>query len=87
MSDAPPDAAPETPTHPEVAAMHAALARGDHREARRLAAALSGRDDPALRAAGDAMQARFAFDPRVAAVFAVTTALMVSLAVHWLGHR
>lgn len=81
------DAAPEAPTHPAVSAMRAALDRGDHHEARRLAQKLAGDEDPALRAAGAEMLSRFAFDPRVAAVFAVTTLLVLFLAVHWMGHR
>lgn len=78
---------PAAPVSPEVQAMHDALDRGDHRGARARASALSLSDDPALKAAGDAMAARFRRDPWVDAVFVGTGALMLFLAVHYLGHR
>lgn len=89
MTEAAPEpvpAAPE-PIAPEVQAMQAALDRGDHREARTLAARLQASDDAALKAAGDEMAARFRRDPWIDAVFLFTGALMVFLAVHYLGHR
>jgi hypothetical protein len=82
-----PPATPTEPVPPEVAAMQAALDRGDHREARALAATLAASDDPASKAAGEAMAARFRRDPWVDAVFVGTAALMLFLAVHYLGHR
>jgi len=84
-------AEPVTPVEesvaPEVRAMRDALDRGDHREARALAARLLVSDDPALKAAGEEMAARFRRDPWVDAVFVGTAALMLFLAVHYLGHR
>ena len=77
----------EEPLAPEVRAMRGALDRGDHREARALAARLLMSDDPALKAAGEEMAARFRRDPWVDAVFVGTAALMLFLAVHYLGHR
>jgi len=71
----------------QVQAMRAALDRGDHRQARSLAATLSTSGDPELKGAGEEMAARFRRDPWVDAVFVVTGLLMVFLAVHYLGHR
>lgn len=67
--------------------MRAALDRGDHQQARAMAAALSASDDPALKLEGEAMAARFRRDPLIDAVFVVTGLLMLFLAVHYLGHR
>ncbi len=72
---------------PDVQAMRDALDRGDHREARALGEKLRASDDPALKAAGEEMAARFRRDPWVDAVFVGTAALMLFLAVHYLGHR
>jgi hypothetical protein len=78
---------PVEPLPPEVEAMREALDRGDHRQARAMAATLSASDDPALKAAGEEMAARFRRDPWIDAVFLGTGLLMVFLAVHYLGHR
>lgn len=90
MTDAvaePAEPAAEEPVDPQVKAMRDALDRGDHREARALAAKLLASDDGALKAAGQEMAARFRRDPWVDAVFVGTAALMIFLAVHYLGHR
>lgn len=84
---APAEALPPEPLPPEVEAMRGALERGDHREARVMAATLSASDDPALKAAGEEMAARFRRDPWIDAVFLGTGLLMLFLAVHYLGHR
>jgi hypothetical protein len=89
MSDATTDplaAHPEADA-PEVASMQRALDRGDHREARALAAVLVKSEDPALKLAGEAMAARFRRDPWIDAVFVGTGALMLFLAVHYLGNH
>lgn len=52
-----------------------------------MAATLSASDDPALKAAGEEMAARFRRDPWIDAVFLGTGLLMLFLAVHYLGHR
>lgn len=89
MSDATADpvpAPPEAPS-PEVVAMQKALDRGDHQQARAMAASLRQSDDPAAKSAGEAMAARFRRDPWIDAVFVATAAIMLYLAVHYLGHR
>jgi hypothetical protein len=87
MSETSAEPAPTPPDPPEVLRLRAALDRGDHREARSLAETLLGSDDPALKAAGEAMAARFRRDPWVDAVFIASAALMLFLALHYLGHR
>ncbi len=82
-----PAAPVEESAAPQVKAMREALDRGDHREARAIAATLVASDDPALKVAGEDMAARFRRDPWVDAVFVGTAALMLFLAVHYLGHR
>lgn len=67
--------------------MREALDRGDHQQARAMAAALSASDDPALKVEGETMSARFHRDPWIDAVFVCTGLLMLFLAVHYLGHR
>ena len=89
MSEAAAEPAPtpvETVT-PEVLAMRDALDRGDHQQARTMAARLSASDDPALKVEGETMAARFHRDPLIDAVFVCTGLLMLFLAVHYLGHR
>ena len=78
---------PPEPLPPEVEAMRGALERGDHRQARAMAATLSASDDPALKAAGEEMAERFRRDPWIDAVFLGTGLLMIFLAVQYLGHR
>jgi len=67
--------------------MRAALDRGDHQQARAMAATLSASDNPALKVEGEAMAARFHRDPWIDVVFVCTGLLMLFLAVHYLGHR
>jgi len=78
---------PVEPVPPEVQAMRAALDRGDHQQARAMAATLSASDDPALKLEGEAMSRRFHRDPLIDLVFVCTGLLMLFLAVHYLGHR
>lgn len=89
MSEAAAESAPTPaePVPPEVRAMREALDRGDHQQARAMAAALSASDDPALKLEGETMSARFHRDPWIDAVFVCTALLMLFLAVHYLGHR
>ncbi len=86
-AEAPAAEAPVTSEHPDVRAMEAALTHGDFQGARDLAAKLQRSDDPALRAAGDEMRARFTPDPVIVAVMAFTGALMLFLAAYYLGPR
>lgn len=72
---------------PEIQAMQRALDRGDHSQARAMAATLIADDDPVLKAAGEAMAARFRRDPWIDLVFIGSALLMVFLAVQYLGHR
>jgi hypothetical protein len=89
MSEA--TAEPLTPpietVHEEGRAMHDALDRGDHQRARTTATTLATSEDDSLRAAGEAMLARFRRDPWIDLVFVGTALLMLFLAVHYLGHR
>ncbi len=78
---------PIEPVHAEVRAMHDALDRGDHQLARTMATTLATSEDASLRAAGEAMVARFQRDPWIDVVFVGTALLMLFLAVHYLGHR
>lgn len=80
-------AVPPTPEPAEVKAMREALERGDHQRARAMAATLLASEDPALKAAGGEMAARFRRDPWVDAVFIGTGLLMAFLAIFYLGHR
>ena len=84
MSDAP---SPPAPPHPDLARMDAALDRGDHRLAGALARDLSTREDPQLRAAGEAMRRRLRPDPVIVGVFIATAALLAAITLHWWGHR
>lgn len=80
--------APEaSPKHPEVLAMEDALERGDFHEAREIAQRLSKSDDEALRGQGSAMAARFQLDPYVLGTLAFTGALIVALALIYLGRH
>jgi hypothetical protein len=78
---------PIEPVHAEVRAMHDALDRGDHHLARTMATTLATSEEVPLRAAGEAMLARFRRDPWIDVVFVGTALLMLFLAVHYLGHR
>ena len=82
-----PTPTPVEPVPPEVQAMRAALDRGDHQQARAMAATLSASDDPALKVEGETMAARFHRDPWIDAVFVCTGLLMLFLAIYYLGHR
>ena len=75
------------PVAPEVQRMRDALDRGDHQQARAIAATLRVSDDPALKAEAETMAMRFRRDPWVDAVFVGSAMLMLFLAVHYLGHR
>ncbi|MEZ4406951.1 MAG: hypothetical protein R3A52_10795 [Polyangiales bacterium] len=96
-TDTPTDAPNETPavepadppaaTDPDVLAMDDALERGDHVEARALAARLAVSDDPATRDAGLAMLARLKPDTGIVVVLAATGLLILALALGYLGPR
>lgn len=96
-TDTPTDAPTETPavepadppaaTDPDVLAMDDALERGDHVEARAIAARLAVSDDPATRDAGLAMLARLKPDTGIVVVLAVTGLLILALALGYLGPR
>ena len=77
------DAPPQMP--PEIERMNGALRRGDHASLRSLAKRFATPDDHAVRDAARAGLERFARDPWIDAVFAVTALLMIALAAHYLG--
>lgn len=62
-----------------------ALDRGDHAEARRLARALLGHDDPAVRTRAAALLARLRPDPVIVVVMVATGVLAAILATLYLG--
>lgn len=84
MSDAPP---PSAPPNPDLVRMDAALDRGDHRLAGALARGLVKREEPELRAAGEAMLRRLRPDPVIVGVFIASAALLAAITLHWWGHR
>ena len=97
MPDETPDAPPATtasdetvaaaPQHPDVAALDAAFARGDHAEARALATRLAASDDEVLRDRGRDGLDKLRLDPVIVGVFGFTGALIVALAALYLGHH
>jgi hypothetical protein len=92
-ADAPPEApapvaeAPRPPEDARVRAMELALEHGDHGEARRIAGELARTDDTALRAAGEATLDRLRLDPMVVGVFISSAAVLIALALAYLGPR
>jgi len=93
----PTEAAPEAPAPvvepqrpPEdarVRAMELAFESGDHGEARRIADELARTDDTALKAAGEAALDRLRLDPMVVGVFISSAAVLIALALAYLGPR
>lgn len=85
--------APKTPKRPErgdaLFDAWAALDRGDHVEARALAKKVAEDTDasPALRGDARDFLARLAPDSMVVGIFLATAALMLALALTWLGRR
>lgn len=84
---APEPSDPPAATDPDVLAMDDALERGDHVEARAVAARLAVSDDPATREAGLAMLARLRPDTGIVVVLAATGLLILALALGYLGPR
>jgi hypothetical protein len=82
-SQPPPPPSPDDPLAPA----EAALARGDHAEARRLAQALTTHADPAVRARAEALLARLRPDPVIVAVLVGTALLIAVLSALYLGTR
>lgn len=75
------------PVHPDIVAMEEALDRGDHARTRELAESLCATDDPKLKATGEAMLARLRPDPVILGVMFATGAILVALALGYLGPR
>ena len=94
-NEAPPDEgrdavepSPASPAaDPDVLAMDDALERGDHAEARALAARLAASDEPSRRDAGLATLDRLKPDAGVVVVLVTTGLLIAALALTYLGPR
>ena len=84
---APAAEAPRPPEDARVRAMELAFEYGDHGEARRIADELTRTDDAALKSAGEAALDKLRLDPMVVGVFISSAAVLIALALAYLGPR